>query len=132
MDVRDLPGMYAWSPRTACPKAEGIHIRWIRSIHITRKIHYFWHSKYLSNLSCLFMELGSHCDCRVFILLLLLHLFIQCIAVVSIIDLELFSKNMCYRFLPKLVLKNWEKWWVFNKLVLYCILYCVRSIFCVV
>ena len=29
------------------------------------------------------------------------HLFIQCIVVVSIMGLELFSKNMCYSYYPK-------------------------------
>ena len=35
MGTRDLPDMYAQSPRAAGPRAEGIHIRQITSAHVT-------------------------------------------------------------------------------------------------
>ena len=35
MGARDLPDMYARSPRATGPRAEGIHIRRITSTHVT-------------------------------------------------------------------------------------------------
>jgi len=35
MGTRDLPDMYAQSPRAADLRAEGIHIRQIKSAHVT-------------------------------------------------------------------------------------------------
>ena len=35
MGMRDLPDMYARSPRAAGPRAEAIHIRQIPSVHVT-------------------------------------------------------------------------------------------------
>jgi len=35
MGTRDLPDMYAQSPRAAGPRAEGIHIRQITNAHVT-------------------------------------------------------------------------------------------------
>jgi len=35
MGMRDLPDMYAQSPRATGPRAEGIHIRQIMSAYVT-------------------------------------------------------------------------------------------------
>jgi len=35
MGMRDLPDMYAQSPRATGPRAKGIHIRKITSAHVT-------------------------------------------------------------------------------------------------
>ena len=48
MGARDLPDMYARSPR-----AEGIHIRRITSAHVTSTMYHFRHSKNLPNLQVL-------------------------------------------------------------------------------
>ena len=51
MGVRDLPDMYAQSPRAAGPRTEGIHIRQIMSAHVTSNMHHFRHSKNLLKLT---------------------------------------------------------------------------------
>ena len=58
MGTRDLPDMYAQSPRAAGPRAEGIHIRRITIAHVTSTMYHFRHSKNLPNLQvllCLFI-----------------------------------------------------------------------------
>ena len=45
MGTRDLPDMYAQSPRAAGPRAEDIHIRRITSAHVTSTMYHFRHSK---------------------------------------------------------------------------------------
>ena len=47
MGVRDLPYMYARSPRATGLRAEGIHIRQITSAHVTSNMYHFRHSKNL-------------------------------------------------------------------------------------
>ena len=37
----DLPEMYAWGPRTAGTRAEGIHIRQIMNAHVTTIMYHF-------------------------------------------------------------------------------------------
>jgi len=39
MGTRDLPDMYAQSPRAAGPRAEGIRIRQITSAHVTTTVY---------------------------------------------------------------------------------------------
>ena len=51
MGARDLPDMYARSPRAAGPRAEGIHIRRITSAHVTSTMYHFRHSKNLPELT---------------------------------------------------------------------------------
>ena len=41
MGARDLPDMYARSPRAAGPRDEGIHIRQITSAHVTSNMYHF-------------------------------------------------------------------------------------------
>ena len=41
MAMRDLPDMYAQSPRVAGLRAEGIHIRQIMNGHVTTIMHHF-------------------------------------------------------------------------------------------
>jgi len=41
MGTRDLPDMYAQSPRAAGPRAEGIHIGQIMSAHVTTNMQHF-------------------------------------------------------------------------------------------
>ena len=41
MAMRDLPDMYARSPRAAGPRVEGIHIRQITNGHVTTIMYHF-------------------------------------------------------------------------------------------
>ena len=41
MAMRDLPDMYARSPRATSPRAEGIHIRQIPNGHVTTIMYHF-------------------------------------------------------------------------------------------
>ena len=41
MAMRDLLDMYAWGPRVAGPRAEGIHIRQITNGHVTTIMYHF-------------------------------------------------------------------------------------------
>ena len=41
MAMRDLPDMYARSPRAAGPRDEGIHIRQITNGHVTSIMYHF-------------------------------------------------------------------------------------------
>ena len=41
MGTRDLPDMYAQSPRATGPRAEGIHIRQITRAHVTSNMYHF-------------------------------------------------------------------------------------------
>jgi len=41
MGMRDLPDMYAQSPRAIGPRDEGIHIRQITSTHVTSNMYHF-------------------------------------------------------------------------------------------
>ena len=51
MGKRDLPDMYARSPRATGPRAEGIHIRRITSTHVTSTMYHFRHFKNLPKLT---------------------------------------------------------------------------------
>ena len=41
MGMRDLPDMYARSPRATGPRDESIHIRQIPNAHVTSGMYYF-------------------------------------------------------------------------------------------
>ena len=65
MGARDLPDMYARSPRAAGPRAEGIHIRRITSAHVTSTMYHFWHSKNLPNIGFalpIYITMSIHFD----------------------------------------------------------------------
>ena len=63
MGTRDLPDMYARSPRAAGPRAEGIHIRQITRAHVTSNMYHFRillvHGRALSSSSLIHASLSS-------------------------------------------------------------------------
>ena len=68
MGARDLPDMYARSPRAAGPRDEGIHIRQIMSAHVTSNMYHLraWASAKRSSLMHTFAELLLYTHLRRF------------------------------------------------------------------
>ena len=96
MSTRHLPNMYTQSPRAACPRAEGIHIRQIISTHVKINMYHFQYSYNCPTLVLaalpIYVVMGSHCEYGIYFDVYLYTIYI---VLVLIVGLEL---NLCNTF----------------------------------